>query len=301
MSKNTKRQVLGRGLSNLIPVEPTSNDPQASGSIEIERLSIVANPFQPRLDFDDTEIDGLAESIAAQGLLQPVVVRKKVEGGYEIISGERRFRAMTKLGWDRIPCIVKTQVTDREMLEMALVENIQRENLNEIETALAYQQLLLECGLSHEELSKQVGKSRSAISNALRLLKLPVQIQQMLRRGELSMGHARSLLGLEDPKQQRDLADEIIEKNLSVREIEQRVQRIKGIRDPATAPKKIQPTPTKSLDPDIVQLLERLQYRFGTAVKISNSSDDGQKGKIEIHYHSGEDLTRICDLLLPLA
>lgn len=198
MNKQGTRRALGRGLSNLIPT-PVENQ---SGNEEIQELNISnirPNPFQPRIDFEEEEIRGLAESIEAQGLLQPVVVRKK-EDYFEIVSGERRYRAFCLLKREKIPCIVKTQITDREMLELALVENIQREELNEIEMAIAYQKLLLECSYTHDQLSKQVGKSRTSITNTLRLLNLPEEIQQMLRKNQISMGHARALLAIEDEK-----------------------------------------------------------------------------------------------------
>ncbi len=156
---------------------------------------------------------GLADSIKNQGLLQPVVVRQK-DNFYEIISGERRTRAFQLLARDKVPCIIKNKVTDREMLELALVENIQREELNEIEKAIAYQKLLLECNYTHDELSKQVGKSRTAITNSLRLLNLPDEVQQMVRKNQISMGHARALLSLQDPKEIIEVANRIINENL---------------------------------------------------------------------------------------
>jgi ParB family chromosome partitioning protein len=306
-SRTKKRRALGRGLSNLIPTESAQEQEsemggaaagqRSGGPVSIDIGAITVNPFQPRTDFDDGEIAGLARSIDAQGLLQPVVVRQKVDGAFEIISGERRFRAMKSLGWDQIPCLIKEKVSDREMLEMALVENIQRENLNEIETAQAYQQLLLECGLSHEELSKQVGKSRSAISNSLRLLKLPASIQQQVRRGELSMGHARALLSIDDVNRQKQLADSVVEQRLNVRQTEALIQKIKGGGTPQqpAAQKRDAAQTAAPLDPDLVHVQEQLCYRYGTAVKLLPAGD---KGRIEIRYHSGEDLTRICDLLL---
>lgn len=292
MNKQPARRALGRGLSNLIPthIEGDTSNPNEE-IVLLEISSIKTNPFQPRIDFDDEEIKGLAESIENQGLLQPVVVRQK-DDHYEIISGERRFRAFSYLKRDKLPCIVKTKVTDREMLELALVENIQREELNEIEKAIAYQKLLLEFSYTHEELSKQVGKSRTVITNSLRLLNLPEEIQHMLRKDKISMGHARALLSLDNEKEQLDLAHRIESEHLSVRDIEKESQVNKD--------KKVTRLPEKKkvepLDPDLANVLERLQYKFGTAVKIKPLSENS--GKLEIEYYNQTDLTRIVDLLL---
>ncbi len=286
--QNQHRKALGRGLSNLIPTQVESS----SNNEEIHLIDINAirtNPFQPRTDFDEDEIQGLADSIENQGLLQPVVVRQK-DNFYEIISGERRTRAFKLLKKDKVPCIIKNKVTDREMLELALVENIQREELNEIEKAIAYQKLLLECNYTHDELSKQVGKSRTVITNSLRLLNLPDEVQQMVRKNQISMGHARALLALQDSKQMLDLANRIINENLSVRDIEKETQESKGN-------KKIKIQPAEPLmDPDLANVVERLQYKFGTSVSIKQSTKE--KGKLEFDYFNQQDLTRIVDILL---
>jgi len=292
MKKQPARRALGRGLSNLIPTHIDGDNSTSNEEISlIDISSIKTNPYQPRIDFNEEEIKNLAQSIENQGLLQPVVVRQK-DTHYEIISGERRFRAFCYLKRDKLPCIVKTKISDREMLELALVENIQREELNEIEKAIAYQKLLLEFNYTHEELSKQVGKSRTAITNSLRLLNLPEEIQQMVRQERITMGHARALLALENEKDQLQLAHRIETENLSVRDIEKESQ--------ANKEKKIQKSPYKKkeelLDPDIANILERLQYKFGTAVKIKPSSEN--VGKLEIDYYNQSDLIRIVDLLL---
>jgi ParB family chromosome partitioning protein len=295
MSNKSTRRALGRGLSNLIPTAQPDEVKVIESGEEIQNLStttIRPNPFQPRLDFDEEEIKGLAESIENQGLLQPIVVRKK-DNGFEIISGERRFRAFNFLKRETIPCIVKDKVTDREMLELALVENIQREQLNEIEKAIAYQKLLLECNYTHEQLSKQVGKSRSVISNSLRLLNLPEKIQHLLRKDDISMGHARALLSIEDESEQINLAEKIVKDNLSVRDIEKVTQSGKEVKKEPSILEKKEPV---SLDPDIANLLERLQYKFGTSVSLKSQSTDN--GKLEIQYFSQSDLVRIVDLLL---
>lgn len=293
MNKHATRRALGRGLSTLIPVD---SEERGSGNevVEIDSDAIRTNPFQPRADFNEEEIKGLASSIEQQGLLQPLVVRKK-QDGYEIISGERRLRALKILGRDKAPCIVRPKVTDREMLELALVENLQRENLNDIETAYAYQRLILDCGISHDELGARVGKSRSSVSNTMRLLKLPTTIQQMVRSGKLSMGHARALLAIADEERQQELARRIVSDGLTVRDVESVAQASKS-------PEKRQHGPdgkarkSKSDDPDNVQLMERLQYRFGTPVRIVRSEKTG--GKIEIVFHGKDDLDRVVEILL---
>jgi ParB family chromosome partitioning protein len=294
MNNKGNRRALGKGLSNLIPThvegEPQSGNPNEEIQL-LDRISVRPNPYQPRTDFNDEEINGLAASIQNQGLLQPIVVRQK-ESYYEIISGERRFRAFGVLNRDKVPCIVRTKVTDREMLELALVENIQREELNEIEKAIAYQKLLLECNYTHEELSKQVGKSRTVITNSLRLLNLPDEIQQLVRKDKISMGHARALLSIEKQDDQLSLAKRIIDDQLSVRDIEKETQGVKELKS-----KKIEPQKkVEIVDPDITNVLEKLQYKFGTSIKIKGSTEE--KGKLEIEFFNQTDLTRIVDLLL---
>jgi len=289
MNKQNSRKALGRGLSNLIPTQVDNDDNEEIHHVDIN--SVKTNPFQPRTDFDDEEIRGLAESIDNQGLLQPVVVRKK-ENSFEIISGERRFRAFKFLGKNKLPCIIKNQITDREMLELALVENIQREQLNEIEKAVAYQKLILECSYTHEQLSKQIGKSRTSITNSLRLLNLPEKIQEFVRKDKISMGHARALLSINNEKEQLKLAQKIIDNNLSVRDIEKESQEISVKKNKNTNSSK----KNEIEDPDILQVLDKLRYKFGTSVEIKNQSKD--KGKLEISFYNQADLTRIVDLLL---
>jgi ParB family transcriptional regulator, chromosome partitioning protein len=293
MNKSVTRRALGRGLSTLIPVD---SEERGSGNevVEIEIDAVRANPFQPRVDFNETEIKGLATSIELQGLLQPLVVRKK-QDGYEIISGERRLRALKTLGRDKAPCIVRPKVTDREMLELALVENLQRENLNEIETAFAYQRLILECSISHDDLAGRVGKSRSSVSNTMRLLKLPASIQQMVRAGQISMGHARALLGITGEDRQKELARRVVADGLTVRDVEAAAQVLKS---PEKKPGGSTENTRKGKpdDPDMVQLIERLQYRFGTPVKILRPDNKG--GKIEIVFHDKDDLDRVIEILL---
>lgn len=286
MANKKTRQALGRGLSSLIPVldgEKISD----TDILDVDIDEIMPNPFQPRKDFNTEEIGSLADSIKSQGLLQPVVLRKRA-GRYEIISGERRLRAMKHIGEKSIPAIIKEKISDGKMLEMALVENIQREDLNDIELAKSYQRLLFECGLSHKDLSEHIGKSRSAITNTLRLLKLPEKIQTLAREGKISSGHARALLAIKDKQAQYALAKKIVSKGLTVRDIENLTQvKIKRGKTKAKA--------GKHSDPDVQHQEDQLRYLFGTDVKIKIGR--GYKGRIEILYYSREDLNRILNIM----
>ena len=298
--QSNKRKALGKGISNLIPTH--SEDEDKSGEIQIVDINAIdTNPYQPRVDFDEDEIAGLAESIRNQGLLQPVVLRKNGDR-YQIISGERRFRAFRHLKRDSVQCIVKTNVSDKDMLELALVENIQREQLNEIEKAFAYQKLIQEFGYTHEQLADQIGKSRSVITNALRLLNLPEEIRLMVGRNEISAGHARAILSLETEEKQFEAARRIVEDKLTVRDVELLAQQGKApavsaekkpaaIERPASSPA-AEPPQT----PDITSILERLQYKFGTPLRLKIMGNG--KGRVEIDYFSEDDLVRVFDILL---
>lgn len=289
MAKN--KRALGKGLSSLMAMDSPQLEvdvKRGDGFVELPLEKVVVNPFQPRVDFDEESIAELADSIREQGLLQPIVVRRSGEY-YQIISGERRFRAMGALSWKKIPVIIREDVNDRKMLELALVENIQRENLNEIEKAVSYQRLLDDCGLSHQELSEKLGKSRSAITNTIRLLKLPNSIQKFVRNKELSMGHARALLGLDDEAAMTHLAELVIKEGLSVREIEKRIAHGKT---PEKTEQKQQPEPSKR----VVSLIRQWSEFAGCKVKISNKSSGG--GKIEIPYKSEEELQHLTSQFL---
>jgi ParB family chromosome partitioning protein len=293
MNKKTHRRVLGRGLSALIPAAAQEAPGDSGQVIVLLDLSVLrANPFQPRREFDEEETNALAGSIKAQGLLQPILVRQKENSTYEIISGERRFRALKLLGRDKIPCMVKPGLSDREMMEMAIVENIQREDLNEIEKAEAYQKLLQEYDYTHDQLARQVGKSRTAVTNTLRLLGLPQEILQMVRRNIVSMGHARALLSLEDDERRLALAKKIQDEGLSVRDVEKAVQPVE--REKKQERRKSSPHAVG--DPNTVAALGKLEYLLGTPVKIKATSE--KSGKIEIAFFSESDLTRIFDVLL---
>jgi len=289
MNKQGTRRALGRGLSTLIPVQ-TEEKGSENEIVYVDINAIKPNPYQPREDFREEEIHELAVSIDSQGLLQPIILRQK-ENNYEIISGERRFRAFKYLNKDKVPCIIRPKVSDREMLELALVENIQREELNEIEKAIAYQKLLLEYNYTHEQLSKQVGKSRTAITNSLRLLNLPDDIQLLVRKNDLTMGHARALLAVDSADEQRKLAKRIVDNKLSVRDIEKETQEKKEKKPLIESSRDMLPR-----DPDMEHNIEQLRYKFGTSVKLIRHA--GGKGKVEIEYYTNEDLVRIFDLLL---
>jgi ParB family chromosome partitioning protein len=291
MTPKPARRALGRGLSNLIPTGDDQKKPE-NGIEEIEIGALLTNPFQPRQIFNEEEIRELAESIKSQGLLQPVVVRRKGVN-FEIISGERRVRAIKSLGETHVPCIIKENISDTKMLEMALVENIQRENLNDIEVAHSYQRLLQQCGLSHQELSERVGRSRSLITNTLRLLKLPEHIQEMVATNAITSGHARALVSIEDVKVRDVIAQKIVSDGLSVRDVEKLVQGGEKRKGKAQA----HGTSHSSSDPDTLAQQERLRYRFGTDVRIVTQNDE--TGKIEIHFFSREDLNRVLGILLP--
>jgi ParB family chromosome partitioning protein len=289
MAKSSSRRALGRGLANLIPTETETSEPGRE-IVYVDAGAVRPNPFQPRQHFDQEEIKGLAESIRAQGLLQPLLLRKHNDH-YQIVSGERRFRALQLLGTDKIPGTIRPGLSDRDMLEMALVENIQREDLSEIEKAATYRKLLTECRISHDELSKRVGKSRSAITNALRLLKLPPTVQQMIRDRALGMGHARALLAIEDEQRQIALAEKIARESLSVRDIERLSRGSKSAAGAKPKAKSGEPA-----DPNMTEIIDKMRYRFGTDVRVIQGTSD--KGKIEISFYGTDDLNRLLDLLL---
>jgi ParB family transcriptional regulator, chromosome partitioning protein len=289
----TKRRALGRGLGALIP-EGTPLAPPVERRIPI--ADIRPNPHQPRRFFDEERIAELAESVRHQGILQPLVVRK-LDQGYELIIGERRLRAAQRAGFDRVPVIVK-EATDAESMEMALVENIQREELTPIEEALAYRQLMDELHLTQEEVAARVGKSRPVITNLLRVLNLPDEIKDEVDRGHLSVGHARALLALETPEQQTDMARQIMRHGLSVRETEtlvaQHTAQPEGPAGLETPPVPSPDDPMIRRNVHIVALEEELTRTFGTKVRLRPKK---KGGRIEIEYYSSEELEGIVNRL----
>lgn len=291
-----RRNALGRGLGALLedsPAKGSSNEekqeyPSAGSMNSIPLEDIEVNPFQPRTHFDQDALRELAESIKVQGIIQPITVRKLSKNKYQLISGERRFQASKLAELDRIPAYVRT-ADDQQMLEMALIENIQRENLNSIEIALSYQRLLTECDLKQEELGDRVGKNRTTVNNYLRLLKLPPDIQAALRDKKLSMGHARALINIENIDTQLDIFKKAIENDLSVRKVEELVRQAMTSRKEEKEEKSA-PEGGK----EIANLQTKLASHFGTRVQVKS---DGKKGEIKIPFISVEDLNRILEIL----
>jgi len=288
-----KKLALGRGLDALIPnVGPGQSDEDAAASsfLECDIDIIEPNRYQPRSSFDPEELAQLSESIRTQGVLQPILVRK-LDMGYELVAGERRLRAAKLAGLATVPVVVK-DVSNAEMLEIAIVENIQRENLNPIEEAEAYHRLINEFGLTQEQASGRVGKSRSAIANFLRLRQLPDQIKESINTGRLSMGHARALLGAENPAQQNAAWRTILQKSLSVRQTEDLIKRLRQ------AAKTVESKQSTTEDRQLASMADSLSRRFGTKVQIKRR---GKKGKLEIEFYSNDDLNRLLELFDAMA
>jgi ParB family chromosome partitioning protein len=274
---------LGRGLDALIPSLSVNDDDKV---VEIDLKQLRANPYQPRTTFQDESIRELAESIRQHGVIQPIIVRTVLKG-YEIIAGERRYRASQLCGKTTIPAVVRS-FTDQQVMEIALIENLQREDLNAIELAAAYQAIMDKFDLTQEELSLKVGKSRSHIANFLRILSLPPDIKESVSRGTISMGHARALVGLKEDKIRKELAKQIVTNEWSVRELEKAIQDLEQ-KKPEKAESK-----SKKRDPYMESLEETLRERFKTTVKIKASKD---RGKIELSYYNKQDLERLLELL----
>lgn len=275
---------LGKGLDALLPALSINEDDKV---VEIPLAQLRPNPYQPRRNFNDESIQELAQSIKEHGVIQPIIVRSVLKG-FEIIAGERRFRASQKAGMATIPAVVK-KLSDQQVMEIALIENVQREDLNALEIAIAYQALIDQFSLTQEELSMKVGKSRSHIANFLRLLQLPEEVKQYVSRGTLSMGHAKAIVGLKDKKLIKALADTAIKEQWSVRELEEEVKKLEELADN----KKVKAKPKKK-DPYINQLEESLREMYRTTVKIKHGNN---KGKIELLYYSKDDLDRLLELL----
>lgn len=304
MSEN-KNQVkkkggLGRGLNALITgsydkkAEPVDTPVAAINAIaEIPVNTVQTNPFQPRTHFDAEALEELAESIKIQGIIQPITVRKLSEGAYQLISGERRLQASKLAGLTQIPAYIR-QANDQQMLEMALIENIQRENLNAIEIALSYQRLLSECNLKQEELGDRVGKKRTTVTNYLRLLKLPPDIQIGLRDNKIGMGHARALINIQDIEKQLEVYKRIVAEDLSVRKVEELVRQIN--KEDAPKPDAVKPEVSEHPQAGEIKRVEtRLSTHFGTKIQVKSNSNG--KGEIKIPFVSVDDLNRILEIL----
>lgn len=284
------RKALGRGISALMG-EETSPLQSNQGFLEIDIDIIESNPNQPRKSFPEAELAGLTQSIKANGIVQPIVVRKK-GNGYQLVAGERRWRAAQRAEMIKIPAIIK-EVSDEKLLEIALIENIQRQELNAVEEARAYQMLIDEAGLTQELVSNQVGKSRTFVANYLRLLKLPKGILSFVEEDKLSVGHARALLMLEDSSSQIELAKKIIGKSISVRDTEKAVKRIVKGETKTVVQKETKP----QKDANIKNAEKKLRRHFGTQVKILPDKD-GLSGTVEFEYYGEADLDRIYNLLI---
>lgn len=303
-NNNTKRNALGRGLGALLKDADSVKSKNAAAETtaatitsnlnEIPIDQIEVNNYQPRSHFNDEALKELSESIKVQGIIQPITVRQLSPTEYQLISGERRLRASKLAGLTKIPAYIRT-ANDQQMLEMALIENIQRENLNPIEIAISYQRMITECKLKQEELGDRVGKNRSTVTNYVRLLKLPPDVQVALRDNEISMGHARSIVGLEKVEQQLFVLNKIKTEELSVRAVEELVRNMQ----PKSAETKETPaktaTPTTAANAEISSLQTKLTSHFGT--KIHVKSDKQFKGEIKIPFVSAEDLNRILEIL----
>lgn len=286
-----QRKALGRGLGALlanrttpkpdvqeVPAPPVATAPTVVNKVSIDLID--ANPLQPRTVFQAERLQELADSIKANGIIQPLVVRARGER-YELVAGERRWRAARLAGVTEIPVSVQ-EVSDDRLLEISLIENIQREDLNAIEVAHAFERLARELNLSHDEIAQRTGKDRTTVTNTLRLLKLPADVQQLLAEHRLSMGHARAILGLPSEELQRQVAEKASSQGLSVRQVERLIQRMTSGREPK---------PVEDVDPNVKFAVQELERVLGTRVRITGRPD--HRGRIEIEFYSGEDLHRL--------
>lgn len=298
-----QRRALGRGLSALLPSRPATLSTEVPVAVapvpaaELEEVptrlpidSIEANPLQPRTVFEPAKLEELAASIRANGVIQPIVVRRQ-DSGFQIVAGERRWRASKLAGLSEVPVVVQ-DVADPQMLELALIENIQREDLNPIETAQAYERLSRELGLSQEEIGRRTGKDRTSIANTIRLLRLPKEIQLLLAEHRLSMGHARAILGVPDAEEQILLAEKAAAQGLSVRQVETLVQEMTSDRPKHGGHSRKE----ANQDPNVRAAAEELERVLGTRVRIVELSE--QRGRIEIEYYSQAELERVYDQLV---
>jgi ParB family chromosome partitioning protein len=279
---------LGKGLGALIPDFSETDVQQSERLRDIDVAKVSPNPFQPRETFDPVTLEELKQSISENGVIQPITVRE-VDSGYQLIAGERRLRAVRELGLERIPAYVLQVNTDAEMIELSLIENIQRENLNPIDEANGYQTLITKCRLTQDEVAKKVGKDRSTVTNFLRLLKLPKMIQDSLVAGDITTGHARALLGLANASEQVALWKKTLAHKYSVRQVENLVKKF------TASPTKKKET-RKESNPFVREIEDKIRSILGTQVRVAENSK-GRAGKIEIEYYSKADLERILELL----
>jgi len=293
MPDKQQRRALGRGLSALLPQRPATAavEPESGATTNGAQVATIPvadihpNPLQPRSIFDAARLQELANSIQIHGIIQPILVRRR-DSHYELIAGERRLRAAKLAGLAEVPAIVQDHADD-QILEIALIENIQREDLNPIETAQALERLHAEMKLSHEEIAARTGKDRTTITNLIRLLKLPKDVQLLLAERRLSMGHARAILGLSSPEMQTQLAEKAAAQGFSVRQVERLVKKVNEPREPSETPLQ---------DPNVKAAIAELESKLGTRVRIVEKSD--QRGRIEIEYYSQEELHRLYEWIL---
>lgn len=286
-----EKKGLGRGLSALIPVsEPAEN---ATVDSELDVAAISANPYQPRKHFDDDKFQDLVNSVRVHGVLQPIVVRSKGNGVYELVAGERRLRAAKTAGLRRIPAVIR-EMTNEQSLQVALIENIQREDINSIDAAQAYRRLADEFGLSQEDLAFQIGKSRSSVANTMRLLNLPEDVRECIKSGRVSEGHARALLSVDGADSQSSLCKKIISAGLSVREAERLSKEWNRVAEGGSVRENVsRETMSARQDPNILEIESHLRQLLGTKVSLIKNKD---RGRIEIEFYSDDDLDRILTL-----
>ena len=297
MTKNDPRKALGKGLHSLLPGRPAAISPLPPQKIEpnlppvgsvsqVPVEQVFPNPNQPRRSFDPAAMFELTMSIERDGVIQPIIVRTSVGGRYEIIAGERRWRAAKRAGLTEVPIVVR-DADDEKVLELAIVENVQREDLNPIELAIAFQRMAAELNLSHDQIGEKTGKDRATISNSIRLLQLPQDVQEMVAIKRLSPGHARALLKVQDEQRQRELAERSLDEGWSVRQMEEFTKPSKGS---SPAGEKTRPESPR-IDPNVKAAVSELERVLGTRVRVTDKGKN--KGQIEIEYYSDEDLDRI--------
>jgi len=301
----SRKPRLGKGLSALLgdfSAETQQAIATGEGVRDVPTSRIVPNPFQPRREFSAEQLAELEDSIRKNGLLQPLVVRPRTDASadgaeWELIAGERRWRAVRRLGWAQVPVVVR-EIDDRAMLVLAIVENVQRAGLSPLEEAAAYRQLIDEFSYTQAEVADSVGRERSTVANLLRLLSLPASVQRMVNEGQLSMGHARALLGLEEEREITDLARQAAESGMSVRTVEEKVRQLRpGGASAAASPRSTMAGVREAMDDPHVRHLEaELQRKLGTAVRIRLTS--GMSGRIEIPFYNADDFQRVTDLIL---
>jgi ParB family chromosome partitioning protein len=308
MSADTPRR-LGRGLEAIISTAKQQRDTTASSSPVTQKpdsglqnvsiADISPNRFQPRRTFTEPELAELEASIRASGLLQPIVVRSRPAGGWELVAGERRLRAVTRIGWKEVPAVIR-DFDDREMLTLALVENLQRADLNPLEEAEGYQRLIDEFGLTQQQVADAVGKDRTTITNLLRVLTLAPAVRQLVERGHITAGHARALLPIKDERKQLDLANEIVARQLSVRDVEARARELNGELGARPRPEPVTRTPAPGApgtsDPATRHIEEQLRKRLQTDVHVQALGND--RGVVRISFYSADDLERLMDMIL---